>query len=101
MLESKGTAKVATIRHFFIEEAYRPAKPEDDLLQFTVRKAFEGDKTVESVRALSGRLSPTVEESLRRNGFFPGEKEGTLGWFKWEKRWYTLTREAWEAQDKA
>lgn len=101
MLESKGTATVATIRHFFVEEPYRPAKPEDDLLQFAVKNAFEADKTVESVRALGGRLRPTVEESLRRNGFVPGEKEGTLGFLKWETRWYTLTREAWEARDKA
>lgn len=100
MLESKGTASVATIRHFFVEEPYRPARPEDDLLKLAVRRAFEGDETVESVRALGGRLRPTVEESLRRNGFIPGEKEGTLGFFKWETRWYTLTREAWEATEK-
>lgn len=101
MLESKGTASIATIRHFFVEEPYRPAKPEDDLLKLAVRRAFEGDKTVDRVRALGGRLRPTVEESLRRNGFVPGEKEGTLGFFKWETRWYTLTKKAWEATEKA
>lgn len=96
-LDQKGTSPVATIRHFFAEEAYRRVKIEDDLLQFAVESTFKAEKKVKSVRALGSTLRPAILDSLRRNKFSKGDRVESVGILSWDVCWYTLERSRWEA----
>jgi len=95
-LERKGTSHVATIRHFFAEEAYRRVKIEDDLLEHAVEKTFT-NKSVSTVRILASPLRPAILESLRRNRFSKGDRVESIGMLGWEACWYNLERSRWEA----
>lgn len=93
----KGTAKVATIRHFFVEEQYRPAGTEDDLLEFALRHAFTSDTKVEAVRAYASPLAAYAGESLRKHGFTLERKTERVGALRWQNSIQILTRERWAA----
>jgi hypothetical protein len=96
-LERKGTSSIATIRHFFAEEAYRSAKIEDDLLAFAVESTFKANKSVSAIRVLASPLRPAILESLRRNRFSKGDRVESVGMIGWEVCWYNLERSRWEA----
>jgi hypothetical protein len=96
-LERTGTSRIATIRHFFAEEAYRRVKIEDDLLQFALEKAFTANKSVSTVRILASPLRPAILESLQRNQFSKGDRVESIGMLSWEVCWYNLERSRWEA----
>ena len=96
-LKRKGTSRIATIRHFFAEEAYRSVKIEDDLLEFAVESAFKADETVSAIRTLASPLRPAIVASLRRNRFSKGDRVESIGMRSWEACWYTLERSRWEA----
>ena len=95
-IKKTGTSRVATIRHFFAEEAFRGVDIEDDLLQFAVESTFNGDRAVKSIRVLASPLRPTVLNSLRRNKFTKGDQVESGGIQNWEIHWYTLERSQWE-----
>jgi hypothetical protein len=95
--KQKGTSRVATIRHFFAEEAYRRVNIEDDLLQFAVESTFNADRAVKSIRMLASPLRPAILNSLRRNKFARGDLVEKIGIVGWEVHWYTLERSVWEA----
>ena len=97
-LKRKGTSRVATIRHFFAEEAYRRVKIEDDLLQFAIESSFKADETVSSIRFLASPLRPAILDSLKRNKFSKGDRVQTVGILDWEVCWYTLKRTQWNEQ---
>jgi len=99
-LGQRGTSRVATIRHFFAEEAYRRVNIEDDLLQFAVESTFGGDRRVDSIRILASPLRPAILDSLRRNKFSKGDLVGVVGISGWEVHWYTLERSQWKAKAK-
>ncbi|KAI0307822.1 hypothetical protein B0F90DRAFT_1621119 [Multifurca ochricompacta] len=96
--KQKGTSSVATIRHFFGEEAYRRVNIEDDLLQVAVNSTFTADKSVNSIRILASPLRPAILESIRRNKFCKGDRVETVGILGWEVCWYKLKREQWVAE---
>jgi hypothetical protein len=96
-IKKTGTSRVATIRHFFAEEAYRHVEIEDDLLQFAVESTFNGDRAVKSIRMLASPLRPAILNSLRRNKFARGDRVEVGGIQSWEVYWYTLERSQWEA----
>jgi hypothetical protein len=96
-IRQKGTSRVATIRHFFAEEAYRRVNIEDDLLQFAVESTFNADKAVKSIRMLASPLRPAILNSLRGNKFARGDHVEKIGIMGWEVDWYTLERSVWEA----
>ena len=96
-IKKTGTSSVATIRHFFAEEAYRGVNIEDDLLEFAVESTFDGDRVVKSIRILATELRPAILNSLRRNKFVKGDRVGAGGIQNWEVNWYTLERSRWEA----
>jgi len=96
-LERRGTSRIATIRHFFAEEAYRRVKIEDDLLEFAVESTFMADESVSTVRILASPLRPAILESLRRNRFSKGDRVESIGMLSWEVCWYNLERARWEA----
>lgn len=95
-LEQTGTARIATIRHFFAEEAYRSVKIEDDLLEFAVDSTFTANRSVSTVRILASPLRPAILESLRRNRFSKGDRVESIGMLAWEACWYNLERSRWE-----
>jgi len=99
-LVQKGTSRVATIRHFFAEEAYRPVGIEQDMLQFAVKSTFNADKTVKSIRMLASPLRPAILNSLRTSRFTKGDRVRAIGVLGWEVCWYTLGRTQWEAAGK-
>jgi hypothetical protein len=99
-IRQTGTSRVATIRHFFAEEAYRRVNVEDDLLEFAVQSTFKGNGAVKSIRMLASPLRPAILDSLRRNKFAKGDREGAGGIQNWEFYWYTLERSQWEAGKK-
>ena len=96
----KGTAKTATIRHFFVEEQYRPAGTEDDLLEFALRHAFTNDPNVQAVRAYASPLEGYISETLRKHGFALESKTETVGALRWQNSTQILTRERWAAVAK-
>jgi len=95
-----GTSRVATIRHFFAEEAYRHVGIEEDMLQYAVKSTFGADKTVKSIRMLASPLRPAILDALRRCRFTKGDRVETIGVMGWEVCWYTLERAQWEAAAK-
>ncbi|VDB99678.1 unnamed protein product [Peniophora sp. CBMAI 1063] len=95
LLHGKGTSKVATIRHFFTEEAYRSTGIEEDLLRHATGCAFK-DKTVQTLRISVSPFKRTLLEELGKAGFVSGEPDGKLGPFGWQWQWYTLSRSRWE-----
>lgn len=97
-IKQKGTSRVATIRHFFAEEAYRSVHIEEDLLQFAVESTFEADKAVKSIRMAASPLRPVIMNILRQYKFVKGDRVGTIGILGWEVCWYTLERSRWEAE---
>lgn len=97
-LERKGTSSIATIRHFFAEEAYRSAKIEDDLLLFAVESTFKANKSIGAIRISASPLRPAILESLRRNRFSKGDRVESVGMLGWEVCWYSLERSRWEAK---
>jgi hypothetical protein len=96
-INKTGTSRVATIRHFFAEEAYRRVNIEDDLVKFAVESTFNANQTVKSIRMLASPLRPAILNSLRGNKFAKGDWVGTIGIMGWEVCWYTLERSQWEA----
>jgi len=96
-LERMGTSRIATIRHFFAEEAYRRAKIEDDLLEHAVKETFTANRSVSTIRILASPLRPAILESLRRNRFSKGDRVESIGMLGWEVCWYNLERSRWEA----
>jgi len=99
-LGQHGTSRVATIRHFFAEEAYRHVGIEEDMLQYAVKSTFGADKAVKSIRMLASPLRPAILDSLRRCRFTKGDRVEAIGIMGWEVCWYTLERTQWEAAAK-
>jgi hypothetical protein len=93
----KGTSRVATIRHFFAEEAYKHVGIEQDMLQFAVKSTFGADKKVKSIRMLASPLRPAILNALRRSQFTKRDRVRTIGIMGWEVCWYSLDRTQWEA----
>jgi len=99
-IKKTGTSRVATIRHFFAEEAFRAVNIEDDLLQFAVESTFNGDRAVQSIRISASPLRPAILDSLRRNKFVKGDRVESGGIQNWEVCWYSLERSQWEAREE-
>ena len=96
-IKQKGTSHIATVRHFFAEEAYRSVKIEDDLLGFAVESTFKADDSVSAIRTLASPLRPAILASLRRNRFSKGDRVESIGMLGWELCSYSLERSQWEA----
>lgn len=94
--KKKGTSSVATIRHFYVDEPYRVAGIQNDLLAHAVRHTFDSDKAVQTIRAADSPLVPYVRESLRSTGFILQEYTERVGIFRWKLGVRSLSREDWQ-----
>ncbi len=99
--EDDDRVKTAVIRHFQVEEMYRSAKPQDDLLHLAVDHAFKNDPKLERIEATDSPLISYLRPCFRAEGFeldHYTKKVGILGW-QLGKRY--LERERWsKSQNK-
>ncbi|KAL1951998.1 hypothetical protein VTO73DRAFT_1147 [Trametes versicolor] len=94
---TKGTSKVATIRHFYVQEAYRAAGIQDDLLEHALNHAFAADATLRGVRATESSLRQYVGETLRKHGFELEKKAERVGTLRWQQSVRILDRSRWDS----
>ncbi|KZT74669.1 hypothetical protein DAEQUDRAFT_753453 [Daedalea quercina L-15889] len=92
----KGTGYTAVVRHFYVDEAYRAAGAQHDLLQFALKHAFESDPTVQEVKCDDSPLKGYVGEALRKAGFELEWKTDKVGILGWQNSVRTLSRGKWK-----
>ncbi|KAI0793458.1 hypothetical protein C8Q75DRAFT_889500 [Abortiporus biennis] len=92
----KGTAEIATIRHFFVDEPYRAVFIQDDLLQHAVKHAFQSSDKVKCVRAVDSPLTPYLSQALKKSGFKVQGDVGSIGVLGWKLKECELEREQWK-----
>ena len=95
---SKSNDKTATIRHFYVDEPYRVANVQEDLLEHAVKHTFSVPK-IQRIEAFDTPLVPYLRICLRNAGFQPDlgytKKVGVLGW-SWGVRY--LNRDEWKGE---
>ncbi|OCH96458.1 hypothetical protein OBBRIDRAFT_787017 [Obba rivulosa] len=80
----KGTSSTATIRHFFVEEQYRKASIQQDLVEHAVDHAFAADKAVQKIRVHDTPLKDYITKVLKELGFRLEEKTERVGILRWQ-----------------
>ncbi|RDX55914.1 hypothetical protein OH76DRAFT_1370484 [Lentinus brumalis] len=94
---SRGTSPIATIRHFYVDEQYRPAHLADDLLDHTLKHAFTSDAKLQAVRASESPLQRYISDALRKRGFHLEKKTERVGALRWQNSTSILEKEVWAA----
>jgi len=93
---AKGPSSVALIRHFYVEEKYRPSDIQSDLLDHAVKHAFGSRNKIKSIRATDSPLSPYTRQCLRKAGFKMEPEKQKMGALRWEVGTSVLSRGQWE-----
>ncbi|GBE78278.1 hypothetical protein BKA93DRAFT_737280 [Sparassis latifolia] len=93
----KGTSPSATIRHFYVEEPYRVAGIQNDLLEHAITHAFNSDSTVQNIIAVDSPQNSYIGKALRNNGFQLDKKLGTYGVLRWQNSARILKRKSWQS----
>jgi GNAT superfamily N-acetyltransferase len=94
---SKKTASsIATIRHFYVDELYRGADVQSDLLAQAIQHAFRSDNRVQLIRATDSPLTVYTRQTLRKAGFQLETTTEKVGLFGWKVGTSVLSREQWE-----
>ncbi|PSS37701.1 hypothetical protein PHLCEN_2v394 [Hermanssonia centrifuga] len=91
-----GTSSIATIRHFYVKEEYRPALSQDDLLYHAIQHAFTSDKAVAEIRVTDLELASWASQAFRKQGFIIDKQVAKVGVLGWSIRERVLTRERWK-----
>ena len=86
--------KTATIRHFYVEEAYRGINIQEDLLQLAVKHAFS-DPEVQRIEAFDSPLVSYLRACLRSAGFQLDHNTKKIGLFRWNLGVRYLNRDRW------
>ncbi|KAI0724501.1 hypothetical protein C8T65DRAFT_626693 [Cerioporus squamosus] len=94
---SRGTSPIATIRHFYVDEQYRPANLADDLLDHALKHAFTSDVKLQVVRASESPLQRYISDALRKRGFRPERKTKRVGALRWQNSTSIVEKERWAA----
>jgi len=97
---TKGTASVATIRHFYIDEIYRRSGIQADLLNHAVRLAFESNESLEQIQSLDNPLLPYFHVCLRDAGFRFVKSTHKFGILGWQVGLRSLARTDWEVRNQ-
>lgn len=92
---SKGNT--ATIRHFYVDEPYRAANIQEDLLEQAVKRAFS-DPKVQRIEAFDSPLVPYLRACLRNAGFELDHNTETIGLFRWNLGVRYLNRDDWKGE---
>lgn len=98
--KKKGTSRIAKIRHFYVEEPYRVAGIQKDLLDHAVRHAFTSSSAVEVIKAADSPLLTYIRECLRSAGFQLQKHTDKVGVFGWKLGERTLEKADWEKAAK-
>jgi len=91
----KRKPKTAVIRHFHVEENFRTANIQDDLLAYAVDNAFERDLKLERIEAFDSPLVPYLRPCFRAAGFELDHHTKTVGILRWTLGTRYLEREKW------
>ena len=86
-----------SLRHFYVEEQYRPAGLADDLLDHALKHAFTSDAKLQAVRASESPLQKYITEALRKRGFRWEKKTERMGALRWQTSTSILEKERWAA----
>lgn len=95
----KGTSPTAVIRHFYVDEEYRPTGIQEDLLKEALDHAFK-DPKVMRVKAYDSNLVKYIQRCLREAGFKQQKYTRTIGLGRWRIAEQVLDRITWEAKHK-
>ncbi|KAH9486888.1 hypothetical protein JR316_0000953 [Psilocybe cubensis] len=87
--------KTAVIRHFYVEEQFRPSKIQDDLLKYAVDHAFNNDPKLERIEASDSPLVSYLRPCLRSAGFELDHHTKKVGILQWNLGVRYLDRETW------
>lgn len=87
--------KTALVRHFYVEESFRPSNIQDDLLKHAVDHAFNSDPKLERIEAADSPLVPYLRPCLRSAGFELDHHTKKVGIFKWALGVRYLERGKW------
>ncbi|KAH7883638.1 hypothetical protein F5I97DRAFT_1813751 [Phlebopus sp. FC_14] len=99
-LLSDGTSSMATIRHFYVEEPYRKAGAQDDLLRFALRHSFTSTDDVRSIQTTTSPLLGYVQRSVRDFGFRVERTDGEIGVYRWTLETVNLDKVRWDEKEK-
>ncbi len=87
----------ATISHFYVDEPYRAAHAQNDLLSYAVKHAFTSSHAVKAVVAEHVAVRDYLCRALDAAAFLPIEKvKARVGVFKWKVGMRRLNRNVWE-----
>jgi GNAT superfamily N-acetyltransferase len=91
----------ARVRHLFVDEPFRRAGAQADLLSFALAKAFTSPG-VRAVQMTVDPLRPYVRDGARAAGL-RRVREGSerVGLFGWRTQEWEITREEWERARQA
>ena len=93
----KSKGKTATIRHFYVDEPYRVANVQEDLLEHAVKQAFS-DPKVQRIEVIDSPLVPYLRACLRNAGFQPGHNTKKIGLLRWNLSIRYLNRDEWKEE---
>jgi hypothetical protein len=96
-LDADSTSNTAVIRHIYVDEPFRRAAAQDDLISFALGKAF-ANKHIDTIRFMADPLRPYTVAGAKQAGFKlvdeSSERYGLLGWRLQE---WQITREQWQS----
>ncbi|KAF5374978.1 hypothetical protein D9758_000232 [Tetrapyrgos nigripes] len=93
--KTSQTSDTAIIRHFYVEEPYRAADIQKDLLQYAVRHVFDSSPTVQNIEVITSSLTRYAQKSLHELGFRVKEETKRVGIFGWKLERRVLERVNW------
>ncbi|CCM01947.1 uncharacterized protein FIBRA_04020 [Fibroporia radiculosa] len=93
---SEGTSKMATIRHFYVDEPYRTVDIQSDLLSHAVQQVFASSPVVERIRASETPLKSYIGNALRKCGFEFELNTEKVGVLRWQNTIQVLKRQTWK-----
>lgn len=95
----KGTSSTAVIRHFYVDEEFRPAGVQEDLLNEALNHAFTNPK-IQDVKTYNSTLVGYTQKCFRDAGFKLQRNTGKVGVLGWNIGEHTLDRETWQEKQK-
>ncbi|KAF9069079.1 hypothetical protein BDP27DRAFT_1421278 [Rhodocollybia butyracea] len=94
----KGTKRkashTAVIRHFYVDEQYRPTGIQKDLLDHALKTTFSADSSLARVKATSSPLREYTAKALTEAGFKFEAVAATIGLLRWKVNTLVLTKGA-------
>jgi GNAT superfamily N-acetyltransferase len=101
----KGTKRkashTAVIRHFYVDEQYRPTGIQKDLLDHALKAAFSADSSLARVKTTSSPLREYTTKALTEAGFKSEGVAATIGLLRWKLHTLVLPRGALQNSGKS